>query len=128
MDIARDLADEMRRSGIPTLSSFVAGPIVVLDLDAGTISTVCGAAAHVQAQTWGRMLSDQARHPPTCRPSTASYTCSQFAASQILIIELADPDHWQIVSVIVGNYRTGRAALSGKMSQMHAQVATATCP
>lgn len=125
--IAQQLATDLRASGPQLLASFIAGPIVVLDLDAGTLTTECDAAAAAGAQVWGSMLSDPARPRAHCRGGS-SFTCSQFATQQILIIELADPDQWRITSVIVGNFRTGRTTMSSKMGQMRSQIANATCP
>ena len=125
--IARQLSDELRANGGPLLASFVAGPVVVLDIDAGTLTTECDAAAITGAHTWGAMLKDPARPFPHCR-GLASFTCSQYATQQILLIELADPDQWRIVSVIVGNMRTGRTMMSSKIAQMRSQIATAACP
>lgn len=125
--IAGDLARELRSSGTLSMQSFIAGPIVVLDLDSGSVSTLCDLAAVAGAQTWGAMFADPARSAPHCRAST-SYTCTQFSHQSMLIVELAEPDAWRIVSVIVGNYRAQRATLHSQMSQLRAQVSTATCP
>lgn len=127
VDVARDLAVDLRSNGASSLTSFVAGPVVVLDLDAGTLSTVCDAAAIAAANTWGQSFADPSRPHPSCRPG-ASFTCTQFSSQQMLIVELADPDAWRIVSVIVGSFRNGRHALHSKMSQMRSLIATASCP
>ena len=109
------------------LASYVAGPVVVLDLDTGTLTVECDSAAASLASNWGLLLTDPKRPTPYCRGSQ-SYTCSQFASPEILIVELADPDNWRIVSVIVGNFRTARSTLNTKMSQMRSMISAATCP
>ncbi len=125
--IAHQLAVELHTSGATLLPSYVAGPIVVLDLDTGALTTECGSAASTGAQTWGAMLNGPARPLAHCRGGQ-TITCHQFSMPQILIVEFADPDQWRIVSVIVGNFRTGRTAMSSKMSQMRSQIANAACP
>jgi hypothetical protein len=126
-EIAQLLATDLRASATQLLPSYVAGPVVVLDLDAAALTTECDAAAVTGAQQWGAMLSDPARPRAHCRGGQ-SFTCSQFASNQILIIELADPDQWRIVSVIIGNFRTGRTTMNAKMGLMRSQIANATCP
>jgi len=125
--LAQQLSAELRSNGGQLMPSYVAGPVVVLDLDAGTLSVACDAAAVNGAQAWGMMFSDPARPSPHCRGSQ-SFTCSQFATQQILIVEFADPDQWRIVSVIVGNFRTGRSTMNSKIGQLRSQIATAACP
>ena len=127
--IAQGLAVELRSNGIMAMPSFVAGPAVVLDIDAGSLGVLCDAAAANAAQVWGQMFADPSRASPRCRRSPSdSYTCSQFGGQKILIVELADPDAWRIVSVIVGNMGSGRSTMSTKMSQMRSLINTATCP
>lgn len=129
--IAAALATDLRANGANLMPSYVAGPAVVLDLDAGTLSVVCDAAAVAAAQTWGQMFADSARPRPHCRTNSTGYSgfaCSQWASQQILIVDFADPDQWRIVSVIVGNFRAGRATMNAKIGQMRSLIATATCP
>jgi hypothetical protein len=125
--VARELAVQLRSSP-QVAQALVAGPIVVLDLDAASLTTECDSAAWASAQRFGQLLSDPTRPPVHCRPTTERYTCSQFGGGSMLIMELSDPDQWRIVSVIVGNYTTGRHALSMKLSQLRAQIDGAACP
>lgn len=125
-EIAKDLQATVRTNA-QVLQSYVAGPIVVLDLDAGTLTTECDASALNGAQQWGQLLADPKRPTPHCRGAHA-YTCTQFATQQILIVEFDEPDQWRIVSVIVGNYRNGRATMNAKIGQMRAQIGSAACP
>jgi hypothetical protein len=126
--VARELATQLRANGTQLVPAFVAGPIVVLDLDAGSLTTECDSAAWASAQRFGQLLSDPARPVVHCRPTTERYTCSQFGGGSMLIMEVADPDQWRIVSAIVGNYTTGRQTLSMKLSQLRAQIDAAACP
>lgn len=125
--IARELASTLRASGSQVMTTYVAGPMVVLDLDAGTLTTECDSAATTAALSYGVLFEDPTRPTPHCR-ATDKFTCSQFASQQTLIVEFADPDSWRIVSVIVGNFRTGRTTMSQKMGLMRQQIATAACP
>ena len=109
------------------MTTYVSGPMVVLDLDTGTLTTECDGAAVNAALGYGLLFEDPKRPAPHCR-GTDRYTCSQFVPQQTLIIEFADPDAWRIVSVVVGNFRTGRTTMSQKMGQMRQQVAAAACP
>jgi len=126
-DIAASLAQQLR-AGAPPLAAFVAGPIVVLDLDANTLTTVCDAAAIAGAQQWGALLAAPGRTAPFCRPTGQGYLCTQLTPQSLVVLELADPDQWRIVSVVVGNLRTGRAAMTSRSGQFRNQIATATCP
>lgn len=125
--IAQQLAKDLRASGAQLLTSYIAGPVVVLDLDAGSLTVECDAAAVAGAQAWGQMLADGSRPTPTCR-GVATFSCTQFSPQQVLIVELADPDQWRIVSVIVGNLRNGRMTMGPKIGQMRALLASAACP
>jgi hypothetical protein len=125
--IARELAATLRTTGTQVMTTYVSGPMVVLDLDAGTLTTECDSAAATAALSYGVLFEDPKRPAPHCR-GTDKVTCSQFASQQTLIVEFADPDAWRIVSVIVGNFRTGRTTMSQKMGQMRQQIASAACP
>lgn len=127
VEIGQQLAIELRANGGQLMPSYVAGPIVVLDLDKGSLTVECDATAINAANAWGLMFVDPARPRPHCR-GTGSYTCTQFATQQVLMVEFEDPDAWRIVSVIVGNFRSGRSTMSAKIGQMRAQIATAACP
>jgi hypothetical protein len=126
-EVGRQLAGELRANGDQILASYVAGPVVVLDLDTGNLTVECDAAAATLATGWGMLLTDPKRPAPYCRGSQA-FTCAQFSSPQVLIVELADPDNWRIVSVIVGNFRSARSTYNTKLSQMRTMVSTATCP
>jgi hypothetical protein len=125
--VARELAAQLR-SNAQVAQAFVAGPIVVLDLDTASLTTECDVAAWASAQRFGQLLADPARPAVHCRPTTEHFTCSQFGGGSMLIMELADPARWRIISVIAGNYTTGRHALSMKLSQLRAQIDAAACP
>lgn len=127
VEIGRQLAADLRANGDQLLPTYVAGPLVVLDLDAGTLTVECDSAAATLAANWGLDLSDPKRTPPYCRGGQ-SYTCTQFAMQQILMLELAEPDNWRLVSAVVGNYRNGRSTMASKISQMRAMISTAACP
>lgn len=126
-DVARELADQLRLHGDALMPGYVAGPIVVLDIDAGTVMTLCDQTAIASAQRWGQMLTDRARAAPACR-GTSSQVCTQMSPTEILMIDLVDPDAWRIVSVIVGNHRKNRAALHANLATLRGHLATATCP
>ncbi len=122
------MATNLRASGAADLPTYVAGPLVVLDVDTGAIDVHCGVAATQVAQGLGAKLADPSRTEPHCRPSGASFTCAQFGrAKDFVIIDLEDPDQPHLTSAIIGSWPPTRR-LGSQMSQLKAQVATATCP
>ena len=127
------LAHELRVAGQTKLTKLVSGPVVVLDLDAGAFTTLCGSAAVLAANNWGAKLADPNRDAPKCVVEAQQVRCNQFVAAPI---RAATPDpEWLVLGLgTVGQLRL-RSAIVGRdhraiplMDQLDAHVASASCP
>lgn len=116
------------------LADLLDGPVVALDLDTGTIETLCGTAATTAAQSWGQLLADSNRRPAGCQHGLdGHFGCVQRGvfSDPLLMLELVYlEDGWHLLSVIVGSLpnRTQYYASRVKMDEVRARVETASCP
>jgi hypothetical protein len=132
------LANELRVDGLNKLTALVSGPVVVLDLDAGAFTTLCGSAAVLAAQDWGRKLADPKRDEPNCvvLAPMQQVRCAQVVLGpraatmngdpdpELLVLGLGTAGRLRLTSAVVGrNHR--KMAL---MDQLDAEVASASCP
>jgi hypothetical protein len=128
---ATSLAQRLRSTGASDLPTYVWGPVVVLDLDTGTVSVLCGNLALQAARDWGTKLADPARPKPTCmaaRPGQLELTCVQIgSAHDVVYVTLDDPDQPHLSSAIVGAWQSS-SRLGSLIGQLKAQTPTASCP
>lgn len=78
--LARMLRTDPRRA----LSDL--GPIVYVDLDRGTIDTLCDDAALRAQEELHVVLADPARQPPSCRVSATTMSCYQLGEAPMVIV------------------------------------------
>jgi hypothetical protein len=85
----------------------ISGPLVYLDLDAGTLSVLCGEAAVPPVRAIAGELADRKRAAPFCRLGAAfnscGISCQQAAPGQRMIsLEFDDTDPPRLSDIIVG--------------------------
>lgn len=107
----------------------VAGPVVVLDMDSATFTTLCGKAAIDAAHDWGAKLADPRRTVPICIDGTSSngnavLVCTQVDAAGIVGVVLAPSDDPRLTGALFGqgvhNYKLVR--------DLNDRIANASCP
>src|ERR1051325_3797235 len=80
---AIDLAHDLRASARSLLDVAVRGPVVELDISAGTVSTLCGAELAENIQAGVALLADPTRNEPTCASlSDSELSCEQLDNSR----------------------------------------------
>jgi len=129
------LAAQLRVSGARDLMAWVADPLVVLDLDAGTFATVCGSAAQLAAWSFGARLADPARPVPRCEihVPTQRRTCWQVEPGpitttpfdELLVVQLGTTASPRLVSAVTGHISSRNLAL---VDQLEQYAANAACP
>jgi hypothetical protein len=129
------LAAQLRVSGARDLTAWVVDPLVVLDVDAGTFSTVCGSAAQLAAWSFGARLADPARPEPRCaiHVPTQRRTCWQMEPppitttphDEVLIVELGTTASPRLVTAVTGHISSRNMGLA---NQLDRYAASATCP
>lgn len=125
--IAMQMSRQLRENGPQLVLSMIRGPVVVFDIDAQEIKTLCGKAAERAAQSWGQLLIDESRADPMCLAGTNDeFTCVQVSPPDVLLIEVENPARWQIRSVTLGNGTS--TVFRGKLEEVRTAVASATCP
>jgi hypothetical protein len=94
-----DLVAALRDHGPAVVASWIAGPIVLADLDAGTVVTLCGVDAQDAARRWGQQLADSTLPAPGCvaREAERGFVCAQDLGG----------NHWpRLRGAVVGNTST----------------------
>jgi len=110
------------RAGVD-LTKRIHGPVVVLDIDVQTVTTLCGEAALVEARAWGVDLVDRRVPAATCQPSPdpTELTCIQVKPDVRGLVFDRD-------GRLVGAY-VGTQPLTPFLAELlHARIGTATCP
>jgi hypothetical protein len=124
------LANNLRGNGPAALRTMVVGPVVLLDMKTGVITTLCGNAAAAATQDWGLKLADASRRSPSCFAGTSAppqVVCSQNEGSDLLHLEFDRPDQPRLMGVMVGSPPAGQS-LAALFHQFTDQMATASCP
>ncbi len=127
----RNFAETLRLEGPTEIARLVGGPVVVLDIDTGTITTLCGPnAAHV-AHDLGVELADRTRRFPICSSTQGFVTdvlCTQSGPAQHIVMLAFDNVYQpQLRAVIVGNTRNSQNLATYHQS-FQAALAAPTCP
>jgi hypothetical protein len=118
--LARSLRTDPRRA----LSDL--GPIVAVDLDQGTLDTLCDEAALRAQEAWHALLTDPDRPAPTCRLSATAMTCDQRGASPLLIVNFTTTVPVHPVTVVHG--MPGARAASLSVIKLKTALQNARCP
>lgn len=118
--LARSLRTDPRRA----LSDL--GPIVSVDLDRGTLDTLCDEAALLAQEEWHRLFTDPDRPAPTCRLSSTTMTCDQRGATPFLIVNFTTTVPVHPITVMHGIPGAGAAGLS--VMKLKAAIQNARCP
>jgi hypothetical protein len=134
-DQAAQLAAELRQQGPTALPGYLAGPVVVLDIDTGTISTLCDTAATAEAQNWGQLLVDPHRPELHCNPGATGATGLTVSCWQtdyrgpLIAVDLENQNGWRVISVMIGTLsHASTSTFRGAHQQFQAQIKTASCP
>jgi hypothetical protein len=123
------LATKLHAVGSTVLASLVTGPVVVLDLKAGSFTTLCGPAAAQAAGAWANKLQDPRRGAPTCYVAP-NRRCQQVDTPDLLVIELGDGPTPRVLGVVVGP-RFDDPAFKANIrltNQLGVRIAGARCP
>jgi hypothetical protein len=110
------------RAGVD-LTKRIHGPVVVLDIDLQTVTTLCGEAALVEARAWGVDLVDPRVPAATCLPSPHAneLTCVQVRPDVRGLVFDRD-------GRLVGAY-VGTQPLTLFLAELlRTRIAAATCP
>ena len=116
------------------LAAAISGPIVVLDVNASTVRTLCGNDALAAVREWQASFDDASRPGPSCTRSGnqgEKLTCFQIDHDGMrLELDLLNPHTPHLVDAIVeqtcsSRSRARRVFLMNRLIQ---QVDSATCP
>ncbi len=120
----------LRQEGPVLLPNVVTGPVVVLDLDTGVVSTLCGDAARTAARDWGTKLADPERPLASCKAGKDAppvVACSQHTGGgDVIHLEFFTGKPFHLTIAMIGHMRT--AGLSTMIRQATDQLTVATCP
>lgn len=125
-----ELATRLRATGPTDLPSFLSGPVVLLDLNQGTITTLCGNTAQEAAHGWGLKFADPMRPRPECRRADSvqhGIRCDQTTVTDIIELELEDLEPPRLTNVIVGS-QDADTRLGLFFRQFRTQIRQARCP
>jgi hypothetical protein len=128
------LATLLRADGPLILPKLVAGPVVALDVGAGTFTTLCGRDAARASHDWGMKLADMTLPAPRCsffiRGGTPmrveSEGCWQFTAHEGMFLVFEGHDADRLIAVIDGWVPPEPDQALGR--ELAKRIATATCP
>jgi hypothetical protein len=116
------------------LGKLVRGPVVVLDVDTGSVTTFCTVLAEKVAHDISLKLIDPTRRAPKCTqfPDSGRTRCVQLSVTSRpqqtidhVQIDLDDRDSRRVRSIVVG---TRDMPTGSQTAGLAAQVAGATCP
>lgn len=129
--VDEDLTAEVRWDAPNVLASLVTGPLVVLDLDKSTFTTLCGPAAVKEARVIGSKLVDPKREKATCleAPTTHRRRCVQVVSTgsnhELVIVELGTRDEAMFVGTVIGTLTKANALMIDRLDE---EIAKAICP
>ncbi len=102
------------------------GPIVDVDLDRGTIDTLCDSAALRAQEELHVILADPTRQPPSCRVSGTTMTCYQLGAPPMVIINFTTAVPVHPITIMHGAPGTHSATVS--VMKLKTALQNARCP
>ena len=110
------------------LTDLVSGPIVLLDLANGTVTTLCGDAADAAAADWQRRFAGWVS-APTCQTLTSPWSVDCFIVDHntMLHVIVEDEDAPRLTGAADGVPRSV-TGIKGLLSQFQQQRFVASCP
>lgn len=126
------LERDLRGDASADVFAGMAGPVVVGDLDAGTVDTLCGDQVVKVVQQFAQLLTDPARPPLTCTLTpNEMFACQQLepagGARTWLFLLFANDGELDLKSAVRGTLSTMKAGMPIVM-QVRDRTRTATCP
>jgi hypothetical protein len=117
----------LRTAGSIDLTSLITGPVVVLDLDAASLTTLCGNAAGLAARDWAADLADPKRMVAKCMVASDAkgFACIQ-VRPDVLGVVFEGIEHPHLVGAYVGTVHSKLTQVL--VNQFRTLLATATCP
>ena len=116
------------RAGSVDLPSSATGPVILLDLDAQQLITLCGGAALAAAHDWGVDLADPKRMAARCMDGQDAehFGCVQ-VRPDVLGVYFQTPGAPRLVGAMLGTIG-GNKLTQTLANQFRTLMATASCP